>query len=521
MRRFVGRGLAAGAAAGVVLVAAMAAGLLPTGLVLAAAVAERARMLLPLDVVAWLIVRLKFAAKPLGFWTSMAAVVAACGALGALAAALASRPRAAAFAVAGGVAAGLAAVAAAPAHRYLAASLGAYGAANADAEAWARIALGIATAAILAGLVYRAGLALLARPRGRAAPVPPAPGASGGVARREFLARSVGVGAAVTGAGAVLAWLRVAATHAAAAAASVFQRVAGLPPEVTPNDRFYVISKNAAGLDPRLDGRRWRLEIAGLVGRPVTLTLDEIRAMPSVARYHTLICISNEVGGDLIGNAHWKGVRLRDVIQRAGGVSPRAIRFAFRSADGYTEGIPVADAMLPDVMLAYEMNGVPLPPEHGFPLRLLIPGLYGMKNPKWITKIEAVATHFTGYWQASGWSDEAVVQTASMIRAPGDGATVRAGEVGLGGVAFAGDRGISGVEYSTDGGRTWRSAEVKPALGPYTWVLWAAVWTPDGPGRYTVRVRARDGGGVVQTATERPTSPDGATGHHIIRVQVR
>lgn len=515
-----GRGLVAGAAAGVVLVAAMAAGLLPTGLVLAAAVAERARMLLPLDVVAWLIVRLKFAAKPLGFWTSMVAVVAACGGLGAAAAVLPGDARAAAAAVAAGVAAGLAVVAAAPAHTYLAASLGAYGAPNAGAEAWARIALGIAAGAVLVGLVYLAGLTLLDGARARR--TLPAGGAGGaGVARREFLARSVAVGVATAGAAGVLAWLWATSAQAAAAVASAFQRVRGLPPEVTPNDQFYVISKNAAGLDPRLDGRRWRLEIAGLVGRPVTLTLDDIRAMPSVARYHTLICISNEVGGDLIGNAHWKGVRLRDVIQRAGGVNPRAIRFAFRSADGYTEGIPVADAMQPDVMLAYEMNGVPLPPEHGFPLRLLIPGLYGMKNPKWITKIEAVSTHFTGYWQASGWSDEAVVQTASMIRTPGDGGTVAAGEVGLGGVAFAGDRGISGVEYSTDGGRTWKPAEVKPALGPYTWVLWAAVWKPDGPGRYTLRVRARDGGGVVQTAAERPTSPDGATGHHIIRVQVR
>jgi hypothetical protein len=296
--------------------------------------------------------------------------------------------------------------------------------------------------------------------------------------------------------------------------------IRSLPPEVTPIGTFYTISKNAAGLDPRVDARRWTLEITGLVGRPVKLTYDDIKAMPSVSRYHTLECISNEVGGDLIGNAMWKGVRFRDLLDRAGGVNPRAVRFALRCADGYSEGIPIADAMAPDVMLAYEMNGVPLPPQHGFPVRMLVPGLFGMKNPKWLTKVEAVTTHFTGYWQASGWSDEAVVQTMSAFRVPGD-RDVPSGEVELGGVAYSGDRGIKDVEVSADGGRTWMKAEVKSPLGPYTWVLWAAVWKLAGPGQYTLRVRAMDGAGVVQTAREQPTLPDGATGHHTIRVRVR
>jgi hypothetical protein len=290
---------------------------------------------------------------------------------------------------------------------------------------------------------------------------------------------------------------------------------------VTPNDKFYTISKNLAGLDPKVDEQKWSLEITGLVGKPIKLTYADIKAMPSVSRYHTLECISNEVGGDLIGNAMWKGVRFRDLIERAGGLNPKAIRFALRCADGYSEGIPVVDAMKADTLVVYEMNGVTLPHSHGFPIRMLTPGLFGMKNPKWITKIEAVSTNFTGYWQAQGWSDEAVVKTTSQLRVPAGGQTVPNGNVDVGGVAYSGDRKIQDVEYSADDGKTWTKAEIKPALGPYTWVLWAAVWKPAGPGRYTLKVRAKDGFGVIQASQEAPTLPDGASGYHIIRVTVR
>ncbi len=279
------------------------------------------------------------------------------------------------------------------------------------------------------------------------------------------------------------------------------------------------MSKNPLGLDPKVNVAKWTLEITGLVGKPLKLTYDQIRAMPPFSRYHTLACISNEVGGDLIGNAMWRGIRFRDLIERAGGVSPTAVRFAFRCADGYTEGIPVVDAMRPDTMLAYEINGTPLPPAHGYPLRMLNPGHFGMKNPKWITKIEAVSTNFTGYWEASGWSDEAVVKTMSALRVP-DRDAVPMGEVELGGIAYSGDRGIKDVEVSPDGGKTWLKAELKAPLGLYTWVLWAALWTPTGPGEYTLKVRARDGTGLLQTSRETPTLPDGASGYHSIRVRV-
>ncbi len=344
-----------------------------------------------------------------------------------------------------------------------------------------------------------------------------------GISRREFLSRSVLTAGALAGAGALLQWVSATAARAGAAAQSLFARIKGLPPEVTPNDKFYVVSKNPAGLDPKVNAAKWSLEITGLVGKPIKLTYDQIRAMPSVMRYHTLECISNEVGGDLISNAMWKGVRFRDVIAAAGGLNPKAIRFALRAADGYTEGIPVVDAMHADTMLAYEMNGERLPQSHGFPVRMLIPGLFGMKNPKWLTKIEAVSTHFTGYWQASGWSDEAVVKTTSIFRVPNQRtvAMTTAGDVELGGVAYGGDRSIQEVEVSPDDGKTWMKAEVKPPLNKYTWVLWAAVWKPASPGQYTLKVRARDGVGLLQTSREEPTLPDGASGYHTIRIRVR
>jgi DMSO/TMAO reductase YedYZ molybdopterin-dependent catalytic subunit len=519
------RGAMAGAISGAALVWALAAGFLTGGApILAAGLAERARGLLPLPVLGYLIVRFKFAAKPLGFWTTMATVVLVAAVLGGLWAARRRPAGATVLAAALAVGAALAAVAAPPALNYLAALLGAQGVEAPDAVALRTVALAIAGHAALAAAVFVVTLGRLMRngPRHNQTSAPHAPvaGAAPPLGRREFLSRSVLTAVALAGGAAIAQWAGAQAARAAAAAQSLFDRIKGLPPEVTPNRDFYVVSKNPAGLDPKVDERRWTLEITGLVKTPVKLTYDEIRAMPSVTRYHTLECISNEVGGDLISNALWKGVRFRDIIARAGGVSPTAIRFALRCADGYTEGLPVVEAMHEDAMLAYEMNGERLPHNHGFPVRMLVPGLFGMKNPKWLTKIEAVSTHFTGYWQASGWSDEAVVKTTSIFRVPGL-RPVPVGEVHLGGVAYSGDRGIQGVEVSTDGGRTWRKAEIKKPLGMYTWVLWAATWTPTGPGEYTLKVRARDGTGLLQTMQDAPTLPDGASGYHTIRVRVR
>ncbi len=522
-QRFSWRGALAGGVTGAALMWALAAGWLTDGApVLAGALAERARGLLPLQVLGLFIVRFKFAAKALGYWTTLATILV----IGVVAGGLwvARRPqRLLASAVVAFVAAGgaLALLAAPPSLTYLVATYGSQGMGEAEAQSKALLTVtkAVTVDALFAAAVFALAVLLLRRRRLAGAAETAASSAAGGLSRREFLSRSILLTGALAGAGVLVQWIAASAAKAGTAAQSLFDRIRGLPPEVTPTDKFYTVSKNPAGLDPKVDASKWSLEITGLVGKPVKLTLAEIRAMPAVSRYHTLECISNEVGGDLISNAMWKGVRFRDVVERAGGVNPKAIRFAFRCADGYTEGVPVADAMRADTMLAYEMNGAQLVPSHGFPLRMLNPGHFGMKNPKWITKIEAVSTNFTGYWEASGWSDEAVVKTMSAFRVPeGD---VKVGEVELGGIAYSGDRGVKEIEVSPDGGKTWVKAELKNPLGPYTWVLWAAVWTPTGPGEYTLKVRAKDGTGLLQTSSETATLPDGASGYHTIRVKVK
>jgi len=193
-------------------------------------------------------------------------------------------------------------------------------------------------------------------------------------------------------------------------------------------------------------------------------------------------------------------------------------RIVFHAADGYVDSFPMDYALRENVIVAYQMNGVPLPNSHGFPARIIVPGLYGMENVKWLTRIEPVPADFRGYWQRRGWADTAVINTMSRIDVPAVGARVPPVEMEVGGVAFAGDRGIDFVEFSADGGETWQRAETSAPLSPYTWVLWRATWLPPETGRVFVTVRATDGAGETQTAVIRGNLPDGATGHHRISV---
>jgi DMSO/TMAO reductase YedYZ molybdopterin-dependent catalytic subunit len=313
-------------------------------------------------------------------------------------------------------------------------------------------------------------------------------------------------------------------TNAALAAASSLDEVLalgvpGLSPEITPNERFYVVSKNFFR-DPEINETSWRLEVGGFVQHPLTFTLEQIKALPQTAQYFTLQCISNEVGGDLMGNAHWRGVSLQEVLERAG-LRAGAVDIVLHSADGYTDSIPLAKAMQKDTVLAYEMNGDVLPRNHGFPVRLLVPDIYGMKNVKWVTKIEVVEYDFKGYWMQRGWSDVATMNTTSRIDVPRNRSFLRAGPNLIGGVAVAGQRGIGQVEVSTDGGITWDVATVKAPLGPNSWSLWLYRWEApdDAVAERKILVRATDDTGALQTSVVRETIPDGATGYHTIAVQ--
>lgn len=308
---------------------------------------------------------------------------------------------------------------------------------------------------------------------------------------------------------------------------SVLEPIKGMPSEVTSNDRFYVVSKNIYSplmdpsrlADPVLEARDWTLEVKGMVERPMTLSYEDLLALPAIEQYYTLCCISNEIGGGLIGNALWKGVPLKTVLDLAG-VKPGVRKVVLRCADKYFESITLEKASEDSNLIAWEMNGETLPIEHGFPARLLIPNLYGIKNVKWLTEIEPIDDEFQGYWQLRGWSEEAVIQTMSRINVPNRFSETEVGDTGAGGIAFAGSRGIARVEISADEGRTWTAATVKRALSPYTWVLWKADWTAPSAGLHQLRVRATDGTGVIQTAEIAPPLPDGATGHHTVDVRV-
>ena len=292
--------------------------------------------------------------------------------------------------------------------------------------------------------------------------------------------------------------------------------------EVTNNDSFYRVAIDI--FDPNVSGSEWSLALTGLVATPKSYSLSDMLKLPRADEYSTFICVSNLVNGGLISNAHWGGVKLSDLFADAGGVSPNATYVVFHSVDGYTVGIPIAKAMEQESILAYEMNGFPLPQRHGFPLRAVIPGLYGMMSAKWVREVELSDSVYLGYWQTRGWSNDATVQTASFIRIPQDGASVSLGQNGgtvmIGGVAFSGDRGISKVEVSVDGGKTWEQATLKPPASKLSWVLWAYEWTPQGTGQYPIYARATDGKDQVQTSDISYSFPSGATGYVMTTVNV-
>jgi DMSO/TMAO reductase YedYZ molybdopterin-dependent catalytic subunit len=290
---------------------------------------------------------------------------------------------------------------------------------------------------------------------------------------------------------------------------------------VTPNELFYCVTKNV--VDPRVDVRLWHLEVNGLAQNRATYRFADLKGFPAVEQETTLMCISNGLDAGLMSNAVWKGVALRDLIDPASPLSNVA-RVRLYGVDNYTDTIPLEKALEPTTLLAYEMNGAPLPDRHGYPLRAIVPGYFGEKHVKWLTRIELAGAGAKGFYEAQGWGPNFVVPTRSRIDVPNYNAQFSLGQlrdpIQLKGVAFGGDRGISRVEISDDDGETWDEAKIDYPGTKLTWALWSYDWRPDEADDYTLVVRATDGEGAVQEWEEERGWFSGVTGFHKIVVHM-
>ncbi|MGB3713979.1 MAG: molybdopterin-dependent oxidoreductase [Candidatus Promineifilaceae bacterium] len=290
----------------------------------------------------------------------------------------------------------------------------------------------------------------------------------------------------------------------------------GTRDELTSNKDFYRIDINT--FRPVLREEEWTLEVAGLFEKPTTLKLEDLMAYPIVSQPITLNCISNLIGGDLIGTSKWTGLRLRDLLDDLG-MQQGAQELMVEAADGFFESVTMMDMMDPRTLLVYGMNDETLPVDHGFPLRIYIPNRYGMKQPKWITKITAIDEEGSGYWVDRGWSKTAHPHVISVIDTIAKDERNPDNRIPIGGIAWAGDRGIQKVELQFNDG-DWIPAVLRvPPLGSLTWVQWRYDWDSQ-PGKYDIRVRATDGSGALQIEEESGVRPNGATGFHSKEVRV-
>jgi DMSO/TMAO reductase YedYZ molybdopterin-dependent catalytic subunit len=338
------------------------------------------------------------------------------------------------------------------------------------------------------------------------------------IGRRAFVLSAIGVAVAGGGVGLARRLYR-----AATFSYDGTQYKGGIVEPITPNDLFYCVTKNV--IDPRVDVRLWHLEVNGLVRNPATWRFQDLKGFRAVEQETTLMCISNGLDAGLISNAIWKGFPLRDLLNQAGAISDAA-RVRLHGVDNYTDTIPLEKAMAPTTLLAYEMNGVPLPDRHGYPLRVIVPGYFGEKHVKWLTRIEVTDANAKGFYETQGWGPDFIAPTRSRIDAPDHESWLSLSQLNspieVKGIAYGGDRGISRVELSFEDGKTWSDAEIYYAGGDLAWSLWKARdgWMPDAPGDYTVVVRATDGEGGVQEWEPDRSPFSGATGFHKIVVHV-
>jgi DMSO/TMAO reductase YedYZ molybdopterin-dependent catalytic subunit len=390
----------------------------------------------------------------------------------------------------------------------------------------------LAGAAVLVALLRAAGLAASAEPDSDS------DSASPGLYRRGFLQGS----AAAAGLAVVAGFGGRAAQHARFDVAAARAKVrlpapvdtakplavvngpdlgkSGVPWD-TPNSKFYRI--DTAIEPPQLDPKNWSLRIHGMVDREIRLNYDQLLARPQIERWITLCCVSNEVGGPLVGNARFLGARLSDLLREAG-VHPDADQLVMSSSDGMTIGAPTAVVMDGrDSMIAVGMNGEPLPVAHGFPARIVVPGLYGYVSAcKWVVDIEASTFDAQrAYWVQGGWAAKTDIKLQSRIDTPHSGGKVDVGKpVAIAGVAWDQHVGVSKVQVQVDDGE-WLSARLASVPSSDTWRQWVLPWTPPKAGAYTVRVRAVDAAGNVQPPQRRDVYPSGATGLHTITVRAR
>jgi MFS family permease len=268
-----------------------------------------------------------------------------------------------------------------------------------------------------------------------------------------------------------------------------------LAPAISANADFYIVTKNA-------------------VQDPIEIT----KTLECISNF-TAACTLTSFGCDLISTARWKGARLADVLDLAGGLKPGAVGLALLSTDEFSAGLPADVVQDPETLVAYEMNGEPLPREHGFPARLLVPGRYGMKNPKWLAGIRAMNQEYAGWYEQRNWDKDGIVKTMSRIDVPADGASLPPGEQRVAGIAYAGDRGISKVEFSTDDGASWQPTQIiEPMPGKDAMVRWQAVFIMPPSGSLSITTRATDGTGEIQTDEFQLPQPDGASGRDVISV---
>ncbi len=294
--------------------------------------------------------------------------------------------------------------------------------------------------------------------------------------------------------------------------------IPGISPFYTPNADFYRVDTSL--VIPQLSASTWQLRIHGMVDHPMTINFGELMKMPMIEQDITLTCVSEAVGGGYVGNARWQGTLLADVLRKAG-IQPGAEQIVMRDGKGMTIGVatePVMDGR--KSLLAVGMNGKSLPQAHGYPVRVVVPGLYGyVSATKWVVDMEFTTFGaFNAYWVKQGWSQQAVIKTESRIDVPKGRSTVAAGQVTIAGVAWAQHRGVEAVEVSVDG--IWHEAKLAPQDTIGTWRQWYYVWDATTPGQHVIQVRATDRTGYTQTALVHKTEPNGATGYHTIRVNV-